>query len=87
VTNPDKHRWIAANHVPQLNTWRITFTPQLINAAAMVVFLISGKNKAPALQQVRKGPYQPETYPAQLINPENGQLIWLVDDQAGKDIK
>lgn len=75
-------RWVVANYVPKLASWRITLTAPAINAAANVWFLVTGENKAAALHQVLRGPHQPTTYPAQLIQPTNGTLAWLVDPAA-----
>ena len=80
----EKERWIAAHYIQKLKSWRITFTPPLINAAANVIFLVTGEGKADILKRVLSGPYQPETYPAQLIQPENGTLLWLLDAEAAK---
>jgi hypothetical protein len=30
-----------------------------------------------------EGPYEPEQLPAQFIQPVNGELLWLVDKDAG----
>jgi 6-phosphogluconolactonase len=87
ASNPGEYQWVAANQVPQQDTWRITFTPQLINAARTVVFLVSGQNKAETLKQVLEGPFLPETYPAQLIKPDYGNLIWLVDQAAASNLE
>jgi 6-phosphogluconolactonase len=86
VSNPGDYQWVAANQVPQQDTWRITFTPQLINAARTVIFLVSGQNKAQTLKRVLEGPFLPETYPAQLIKPDHGKLIWLVDQGAASNL-
>jgi 6-phosphogluconolactonase len=75
-------RWVAANYVDSLATWRITLTPPVLNAAANVTFLVAGQNKAETLRRVINGPYQPDTLPAQIINPSSGRLMWLVDDAA-----
>ena len=58
---------------------RISFTPSLINCARHVIFLVKGSDKAEALQKVLYGPHQPETLPAQRIQPNNGTLTWLTD--------
>jgi 6-phosphogluconolactonase len=86
VKDPEEYEWIAANWVPKLNSWRISFTPKLINAAFRVVFLVAGINKAPALAQVLEGSSQPEIYPSQLINPE-GELFWLLDTAAASQLR
>ncbi len=84
VTNPQQNEWVTANHVPQHSTWRITFTPGLINAAEQVIFLVTGQSKAETLLNVLEGTYLPEQYPSQLIKPSNGNLTWLIDQEAGR---
>jgi 6-phosphogluconolactonase len=83
----EESRWTVANHVPQLNTWRVTLTPPLINSASHVAFLLSGKEKRNALQTLWHGPTDPLLYPAQLIQPDTGQLWFLVDQAAVNQVK
>lgn len=78
----EETRWVAANYVPKLAAWRLTLTPHVINQAAAIVFLVVGEGKADILREVVHGPYQPELYPAQRIEPETGRLIWMVDEAA-----
>ena len=80
-------RLVTANHVPQLHTDRITFTAPVINRAATVTFLVAGADKADALAAVLEGPRDTETYPSQLIAPENGALHWLVDRAAAAKLR
>lgn len=61
---------------------RVSLTPALINTAAQVIFLVAGEAKAGRVAQVLKGPYQPETLPAQSIQPVNGALVWMLDAAA-----
>lgn len=75
-------RWVVASYVDRLAAWRVTLTPALINRARKVVFLVSGSGKSYTLQRVIYGSYQPDRYPAQLIQPANGDLVWLVDESA-----
>ncbi len=49
-------------------------------------FLVVGKNKAERLNDVINGPIQAETFPAQLIHPVNGSLVWLVDEAAASQL-
>ena len=72
-------RWVLANYVRNLSTWRLTMTPRLINQAANVTFLVSGEDKADILLRVLAGRYTPEEIPAQIIRPDHGQMRWLVD--------
>lgn len=80
----DGGRLVVANYVEDLNAWRITFTPLLINAAAQITFLVSGEEKAQPVYQVLAGRHQPQKLPAQLIKPEDGTLIWFLDQDAAK---
>ena len=61
---------------------RITFTPQLINNARHIFFLVAGANKQAALTAVRQGAHTPQKWPAQRICPTNGSLTWFVDSSA-----
>jgi 6-phosphogluconolactonase len=75
-------RWVVANNVPKLDTWRITLTVPVINSATNIAFLISGESKAQTLHNVLEGEYAPQDFPSQRIQPERGHLVWLVDNAA-----
>ena len=76
-------RIVVSNWVGKLFTNRITLTAPAINNAAQIMFLVAGADKAPALKAVLEGPHEPDQLPSQLIQPQNGKLLWLVDDTAG----
>ena len=82
----EKTAWVMANWVEQLNEFRITLTAPAINAAAQIVFLVTGANKASRLAAVLNGPLQPELLPAQLIEPVKGELTWMIDQAAAARI-
>jgi 6-phosphogluconolactonase len=75
-------RLVTANHVPQLNTWRITLTWPVINHARSVFFLIAGADKAERVHEVFTGPRDPERLPSQLIWPSSGILTLFLDKDA-----
>jgi 6-phosphogluconolactonase len=77
---------VVANHVPQKDTWRITLTWPVINQGREVTFLIEGANKAQVLHEVLLGPYQPETFPSQIIRPASGKLTLLLDTAAASKL-
>lgn len=79
-------RWFVENHLPQLNTWRLTLTAPVINQATDVAFLLSGSGKRQALQKLWHAPYQPELYPSQLIRPTEGRLSFWVDKAAVEQV-
>jgi len=82
----EKTAWVMANWVEQLNEFRITLTAPAINAAAQIMFLVTGATKASRLATVLNGPLQPELLPAQLIKPVQGELIWMIDQAAAARI-
>jgi 6-phosphogluconolactonase len=77
---------VVPNHVPQKDTWRITLTWPVINQGREVAFLIEGAGKAQVLNEVFLGPYQPDTYPSQLIRPASGKLALLLDVAAASKL-
>jgi 6-phosphogluconolactonase len=79
----EKERWVEGVYVAEQSMYRITLTAPLINQAKEVIFLVSGADKASALQNVLEGAYQPHEFPAQLIRPNGAHPIWLVDRAAG----
>ncbi|MHB8181833.1 MAG: 6-phosphogluconolactonase [Acidithiobacillus ferrivorans] len=80
-------RWVVPQYVEVMTTWRVTFTTVLINAARHIAFFAAGTGKADVLWRVHEGPYQPDVLPSQLIQPDNGQLHWLVDAAAGAKVQ
>lgn len=79
-------RWVEEVFITEEDQFRITLTAEAINQSALVVFIVSGAEKADILRQVLEGPYQPEQWPAQLIRPTNGKLWWLVDEAAAQKL-
>jgi 6-phosphogluconolactonase len=79
-------RIVVANHVPKINTWRITLTWPVINQGREVVILIESASKANVLREVFLGPYDPELKPSQLIRPASGKLTLLLDAAAAAKI-
>jgi 6-phosphogluconolactonase len=82
----EKSRLVVANWVEKLKTSRITFTLPVLNAASGVAFLVSGTDKAPALKAVLESDAPGEQYPAKLVRPSDGKLIWFVDRAAASEL-
>lgn len=78
----EARRWVVAEQIEKLSAWRVTLTPLVINAAAEVWFLVSGRAKAAILRRILRGPREPDRLPAQAISPRDGELHWLVDAAA-----
>lgn len=77
---------VVANWVGKFFTWRITFTPPLINRARAVLFLVTGEDKSLALKGVLEGSLEPRQLPAQLVQPASKELLWLVDQKAAAQL-
>jgi 6-phosphogluconolactonase len=79
-------RLVTANHVPQMNSWRITLTWPVLNRASSVFFLISGADKAKILKEVIAGRRDVERLPSQLIRPASGILTLILDKSAAAEL-
>jgi 6-phosphogluconolactonase len=65
---------------------RITLTYPVLNAARHVVFLVAGINKAAILRDALAGNARREDLPAAGVRPVDGQLTWLVDEDAAGEL-
>ncbi|HEU5229499.1 MAG TPA: 6-phosphogluconolactonase [Ktedonobacteraceae bacterium] len=83
----EQGRLVMPVTVPKPPPPRLTFTPPLLNAAIHILFLVTGADKAEALQAVLEGPYQPDEYPAQIVQPTKGEVTWMVDTAAAAKLK
>ncbi|MGI9034834.1 MAG: 6-phosphogluconolactonase [Pyrinomonadaceae bacterium] len=75
---------VVENYVEKFETFRLTFTFPTINNARNVIFLVAGADKAEAARAVLKGADNPQKFPSQKVNPENGKLLFLLDEQAAR---
>ena len=83
----EQQRLVMPVIVPKPPPPRLTFTPPLLNAARYVLFLVTGADKADAVQAVLEGEYQPDEYPAQIVRVGNGEVIWMLDNAAAAKLK
>jgi 6-phosphogluconolactonase len=82
----ERERLAVPQYVEVMQTWRVTMTAPLINAARHVAFFVEGAGKAETLRRVLHGLYDPDVLPAQMIQPAGGQLHWLVDAAAAAQL-
>lgn len=80
----ETRRIVVHNWVGKVLMDRITLTAPAINNAANIIAMVAGPEKALALTAVLERVYEPEQLPAQMIQPVNGNLFWLVDTAAGR---
>ncbi len=75
-------RWVVANRIPKLETWRITLTLPALNAARGVMLLVTGEDKAQVFAEAFCGAPHPAPHPCELIVPKDGALEVLADRAA-----
>jgi 6-phosphogluconolactonase len=83
--SPEIHetkRMVVAVDVDAEPRQRLSFTPPVINHAQRVMFLVAGRNKAEAVRDVIEGPRNPDKFPAQIVAPNDGELLWFLDAAA-----
>jgi len=75
----------VATH-PESGQKRITITGKAINHSKEVAFLVTGIGKKEKVAEImtHRGDY--EEYPATLVAPESGNLIWFLDKEAASDL-
>jgi 6-phosphogluconolactonase len=82
ATIEETQRLVVADEVEATPRPRLTFTPPVANRARRAMFVATGKEKAEAVRDVITGPRDPLKFPAQIIEPVDGELIWLLDKAA-----
>ncbi len=82
----ERECWVIAADVDATPPARVTLTPAVINAAARALFLVVGAEKASILRLVLEGPRDPAALPAQLVDPADGEVCWIVDAAAAAEL-
>jgi 6-phosphogluconolactonase len=77
----EQERLVVADYVQKLKAHRLTLTLPVINAAAQVMFLVSGASKADIVRRILRGSEAVEL-PAARVCPANGSLTWLITGDA-----
>ncbi len=83
----EQQRLVMPVSVPKPPPPRLTFTPPILNAAHNVLFLVTGADKADAVQAVLEGASNPDEYPAQIVRPTHGEVVWMLDTKAASALK
>lgn len=83
----EQQRLVMPVSVPKPPPDRLTYTPRIINASAHILFLVTGNDKADAVHAVLEIDYQPEEYPAQIVQPLKGEVTWMLDAAAASKLQ
>ena len=78
---------VKAVFLKDQQVFRITKTAPMINQAHHTAFLLYGSGKAEAVRHILEDERNIEEYPAQLINPEHGDVQWFIDEAAASLLK
>lgn len=65
--------------------WRVTLTLPVLNSAKQVLFLVTGRSKADIVSSLI-GINEADGYPAAMVRPSAGNIIWLVDRDAAAEL-
>ncbi len=65
-------------------TARLTYTYPVFNRSRLLLYLITGADKAKILAEVMKGS---DVYPTGRMAPVEGELLWFLDQAAAADLK
>ncbi len=78
----EREAWVCQGFNAALKSHRLTLTLPVLNAAADVIFLVAGADKAETLRRVLSAPDPSHPLPAQLVQPTRGRVRWFVDEAA-----
>lgn len=79
--------WDSADHCvvathPDSGQKRVSINGKVINKAKEVAFLVTGASKAEKVEAVVEKTKGSEAYPASLVDPSSGKLVWFLDEEA-----
>ena len=84
----DRQRVIAATRSPKDPLNRLTMTLAAINRASVILFLVTGAGKAGVVRAILDPRTEGERQlPASLVSPEEGRLVWFLDQSAAADLR
>jgi 6-phosphogluconolactonase len=78
----ERERWAVPVYAEHLRSWRVTLTLPVLNCASHILFLVSGWNKAGVVKDILGNGENGQKYPADLIQPAQGRVTWLMDKEA-----
>ncbi len=83
----EQSKLVVMNEVPQKQTWRMTFTYPLLNAADAVYVLLCGEGKRAMVADCIKADAEGDQekvseWPVLGVQPTTGELVWWLDKAA-----
>lgn len=71
---------VKGNAIPR----RLTLTLRVLNSAQAAIFLVTGAEKSATVREVLMD--NNYSYPATRVNPHEGRLIWILDEDAASEL-
>lgn len=81
----ERGRPVGAVHVVGLDSWRLSLTYPVLDAARQLLFLVAGSDKAPMLRRICRQPDAGAPVPVQGIHPR-GNVEWHLDRAAAAEL-
>lgn len=83
----EQTRVVTVGQAPKGIRSRITLTLGVINRASVVLFLVTGSGKTALVRAILEPQSTADrAFPAALVAPEAGQLIWMLDHSAAAQL-
>lgn len=83
----ERLRWVTVGYAPSGTLTRLTLTLGVINQATVVLFLVTGADKARIVKTILQPSSDADRQlPAALVKPNGGRLIWLLDRPAASQL-
>ncbi|WP_435622720.1 6-phosphogluconolactonase [Flagellimonas sp.] len=76
---------VVATH-PESGQKRVSINGKVINMAKEVAFLVTGQGKKEKVEIITQQKEGFDKYPASLVNPASGKLLWFLDEDAASMI-
>lgn len=83
----EQHDWVSAFFLKEQDMYRITLTSAVVNRSSAIAYLVSGADKAAAVEAVLEGARDADQHPAQVIAAKEGETYWFLDEAAAAKLK
>jgi 6-phosphogluconolactonase len=82
----EKLKWVLGYFVDESKKNRVTLTFPIINQSRSILLLCCGEDKAAIVKEIFRDDISADRYPAQMVNPVDGDLIVLLDGRAASKL-
>lgn len=79
----EQSKIVTVGHAPTGVRSRLTLTLGVLNRAAVVLFLVTGTDKAEMVRRIMEPQSEADrSLPAARVSPQSGRLVWMLDRSA-----